>query len=400
MAPVALKKIPTLLTIILLFLSGYGLGYLHGHRNLVLDESLVPKLVNTELRKPAEVDFSLFWEAWKTIDEKFAGTIDVQKKIYGAIKGMVSSLGDPYTVFLEPSENDAFLKDLSGIFEGIGAEIGIRGGELSIVAPLEGSPAERAGLLPKDLILEIDGESTQAMTLDSAVQKIRGKSGTKVTLLISREGFPEPKEFTITRQKITVDSVRLEFKENNIAYIKIIQFGADTGDRIKQVADELKSKNSKGIVLDLRNNPGGFLNTALDVASVFVKEEVISLEEDKDGRRKELGRTFSATLDGIPMVVLVNEGSASASEIVGGALQDYGRAKLVGKKTFGKGSVQDLEDLKGGSALKVTIAKWLTPKGRQINGEGIAPDVEVDRTEADINADRDPQLDKGLELLK
>jgi carboxyl-terminal processing protease len=400
MAPVALKKIPTLLAIILLFLSGYGVGYLHGHRNLVLDESLVPKLVNTELRKPAEVDFSLFWEAWKTIDEKFAGTIDVQKKIYGAIKGMVSSLGDPYTVFLEPSENDAFLKDLSGVFEGIGAEIGIRDDQLSIVAPLEGSPAERAGLLPKDLILEIDGESTQGMSLDSAVQKIRGKSGTKVTLLISREGFSEPKEFTITRQKITVDSIRLEFKENNIAYIKIIQFGADTGDRIKQVADQVKSKNAKGIVLDLRNNPGGFLNTALDVASVFVKEDVISLEEDKDGRRKELGRTFSATLDGIPMVVLVNEGSASASEIVAGALQDYGRAKLVGKKTFGKGSVQDLEDLKGGSALKVTIAKWLTPKGRQINGEGIAPDVEVDRTEADINADKDPQLDKALEMLR
>lgn len=395
----AFKKIPILLAITLLFLSGYGAGYLHGHRNLVFDEALVPKLINVELRKPSEVDFSLFWDAWRTIDEKFVGSTDLQQRVFGAIKGMVAALGDPYTVFLEPSESDAFLKDLEGVFEGIGAEIGIRNDRLIIVAPLEGSPAAKAGLLPKDLILAIDGEPTQGMSLEEAVRKIRGKSGTKVTLLISRDGLLEPKELTITRSKITVDSVRLEFKDN-IAVIKIIQFGPDTGERIKQVADLVKLKSVRGIILDLRNNPGGLLNTALDVASIATPEQVIMLEEDKDGRRREIGRTASFDLGGIPMVVLINEGSASGSEIVAGALQDYGRAKLVGKKTFGKGSVQDLENLKGGAALKVTIARWLTPKGRQINGEGIAPDVEVDRSEADINADRDPQLDEALKLLR
>ena len=378
-------------------------GYLFGHQNFKFEGSLVPKLVNTELGKPREVDFALFWEAWDLLGEKYIGKLDLEQLIFGAIRGMVAAVGDPYTVFLPPDESESFLDDLAGKFDGIGAEIAIRGDRLVIVAPLDGSPAKTAGLRPKDWIVAIDGESTDGMPLGEATQRIRGEAGSSVKLTVLSEGSREPREVVVTRATITVDSVQLSYKEmadgKRVAYMKIVQFGPDTAERAKRIADQIVADRPAGIIIDLRNNPGGFLDASIDITSLFVKEDVILKERKKDGTEEELRRTLSAKLVDFPLIVLVNGGSASASEIMAGAIQDYGRGSVIGEQTFGKGSVQDLETMEGGSSLRVTVAKWLTPKGREIDKEGITPDITVERTDEDFNADRDPQLDKALEEL-
>lgn len=381
----------------------FFVGYLFGHQNLKFESTLVPKIVNTELAKPREIDFSLFWDTWNLLRDKFIGELDARKLIFGAIRGMVAAVDDPYTVFLPPDESESFLDDLAGKFDGIGAEIAIRNDRLVIVSPLEGSPAEQAGLRPKDWVLSVDGESTDAMSLNEATNRIRGKAGTVVTLLILSEDSQEPREVKVTRATITVESVQVSYQTTpagkKIANIKIVQFGPNTPDRMKRAADEVRAARAAGIIIDLRNNPGGYLDAAIDITSLFVKEDVILKERKKDGGEEVLNRTLSAKLTDLPLMVLVNGGSASASEIMAGAIQDYGRGKIIGEQTFGKGSVQDLENLKGGSSLRVTVAKWLTPKGREIDKDGIKPDIEVERTEEDIDADRDPQLDRALAEL-
>jgi carboxyl-terminal processing protease len=320
------------------------------------------------------------------------------KLFYGALTGIVSAVEDPYTVFFDPDMAKKFQQELEGAFEGIGAELGIKNKQLTIIAPLSGTPAERAGLKAGDAILAIDGKDTIDMALDYAVSLIRGVKGTEVNLTIWREDWEKPKDFKITRDRIEIASVKWEMKKN-IAYVEINHFNEDTTKRFNQAIVEMLSKNPKGIILDLRNNPGGFLDGAVDIAGEWIEKDVIVIEQMDDGQKNEERSDGLARLQNLKTIVLVNEGSASASEIVAGALQDYGKATIVGKKTFGKGSVQNFESLPDGSAVKITVAEWLTPKGRLIDKEGVVPDLEVDLTEEDYNASRDPQMDKAIEIL-
>ena len=273
----------------------------------------------------------------------------------------------------------------------------MRDNYLTVLAPLKDSPADKAGLKPKDVILKIDDKDATKMTFEEAVSAIRGKSGTKVKLTIMRQGLDQVKEFNIERAEIKNTNVMYEVKDN-VAILRIRQFGEDTTDLIRKYAEEIKAdKSIKGVVIDLRNNPGGYLDSAVAVSSVFIEDGVIVYEEKKDGKRQEYKAQGRATLGSYHLAILVNEGSASASEIMAGALKDYKKGLLIGKKTYGKGSVQELENIGGGLSLKITIAKWLTPNGTAINGEGIKPDIEIDLTDDDIKADRDPQLDKAIE---
>ncbi len=348
-----------------------------------------------------DVDFNLFWEVWDDLEKKYVDKdkINEKKMFYGAIKGLVASVGDPYTVFMDPRVSKEFEDDLAGTFEGIGAKIGIKNDILTIIAPLSGMPAEKAGLMAGDKVLAIDGESTTGITIDEAVNKIRGPKGTQVTLTIYRENLDKTKDITITRGTIKISSVYTNLRDDNIFVVKITNFNTDTEELFNKAVREIVDTNPKGIILDLRNNPGGFLDTAIEVASEWIEDGVIVTEEFGDGKKNEYLARGRARLKHFPTVILVNEGSASASEIVAGALQDYEKAIIVGKKTFGKGSVQILDGFNDGSSLKITIAKWLTPKGNCISEKGITPDVEVDLTLDDFNADKDPQLDKAVEIL-
>ena len=368
-----------------------------------------------------DIQFSQFWELWKMLKLKYYEDASEQKMFYGAMRGMAEAFGDPYTTFFEPKIAKEFSDSLKGEFEGIGAEIGIRNDQLQIIAPLPETPAEKAGLRPGDNILAINGTSTEGMATDQAVSLIRGPKGTVVTLKIGRmvqatstkedmatstkangekrKLEPEVKDYKITRDKIYVKSVRLTWPKEGIALVTLSNFNEDTDTVFSSLADQILAKNPRGIILDMRNNPGGYLDRSTAVAGEWAGGEVIVSERRKGKIVDSFHGTGSGRLNGIPTVVLVNQGSASASEIVAGALQDYGLAKVMGMKTFGKGSVQDYTEFKDGSAVKITIAEWLTPKGRSINKLGIQPDIEVDRTLDDYNEDSDPQLDKALQWL-
>lgn len=349
--------------------------------------------------KPDSVNFDLFWQTWNQVHQDFVGKIDDQQLIYGAIKGMVSGLDDPYTIFFDPNEAKRFSEDVTGKFFGIGIEIGVRNKALTVITPLDDSPANKAGLKSGDVIVRIDDKDTSDMTLNDAVSKIRGDKGSTVKLTIVPKDTSDLKEVSIVRDLIQVKSVKYEVKSNDIGYVRITQFSEDTTDLTTKALNDLKSKHVKGIILDLRNNPGGYLTGAQEVGGMFISRGVVVSEQGKDGKKNDLYTVADPIVPDLPLVVLVNGGSASASEIVSGAIQDRERGKLVGEKTFGKGSVQNIKDLPGGSSLKVTIAEWLTPKGRMINKLGIAPDVEVKLTADDEKAGRDPQLDKAIELI-
>ncbi len=351
-----------------------------------------------------DVDFELFWNVWETIKDRYVGSDDLKDidMFYGAQMGLVASLGDPYTIFLKPEVAKEFQNELEGKFQGIGAEIGIKNDKLTVISPLPNSPAEKSGIKPGDIIIAIDGLDTTSMSLNMAVSKIRGDKDTKVKLRIIHKDEKTDQEIEITRDDIKYESVVWSVKENHIGYIKISHFNTDTDALFDKAINDLVAKKVDSIILDLRNDPGGYLTTAIKVASDWVENNVIVKEEFRDKSKTQNYSTSTATprLKGKKTVILVNGGSASASEIVSGALQDYKLATIVGEKTFGKGSVQDLIKLEDGSSLKLTIAKWLTPLGRSINGEGITPDIEVKLTTEDYNKDIDPQLDKALELLK
>jgi len=354
--------------------------------------------------KPEEVDFSLFWETWNILKEKFyqPEKFDTQKMIEGAISGMIKSLGDPYTSFYNPQETEEFFEEAKGTFEGIGIEIDKKGEKLLVVSPLAGTPAEKVGLRAGDLILKVEGKETTDMALEEAVKLIRGPKGTEVTLTISREGWKEPKEFKIVRATIKVPSLKWELKNGDIAYIKLYQFFDRTGDDFRKAAIEILNSPAKKIILDLRNNPGGYLEVSQEIAGWFLKRgDIVVIEDFGPGKEKNEYRAEGNErfLD-YPMVVLINKGSASASEILAGALRDNRNVLLIGEKSFGKGSIQELEELRGGSSLKITIANWLTPKGQLITDKGLEPDIKVEMTEKDYEEGRDPQLDKALEIIK
>ncbi len=346
-----------------------------------------------------DVDFRLFWDVWNLAKTNYVHQpVQDTKLFYGALSGIISALGDPYSVFFDPKTAEDFKKELEGTFSGIGAELGIKNNQLTIIAPLPDTPAERIGLKAGDQILAIDGRDTTDMSLDYAVSIIRGEKGTDVILTIWRDGWDKMNDFKITRDKIEVASVKWEMKDN-VAYIEINHFNEDTSRRFNQAVVDLLAKNPKGLVLDLRNNPGGFLNTAIEIAGEWIPNDVVVIEQMDDGQRNEERSEGLARLQNLRTVVLVNRGSASASEIVAGALQDYNKATILGEKTFGKGSVQNFESLADGSAVKITVAEWLTPKGRLIDKEGIVPDIEVSLTEEDYDVNRDPQMDKAIEII-
>jgi len=360
-----------------------------------------------------DVNFSLFWDVWNAVKQDYVdkGEISEKEMFYGALEGMVAALGDPYTVFMDPKLAKDFEDDMSGKFEGIGAEIGIRNEVLTIIAPLEDTPAQKAGLKSGDKIYAINGESTAGISIDEAVRKIRGQKGTEVVLTVYSPTLDETKDVPIIRGVIIVKSIKTETisssdsETGNVAsnddffLIKITNFNGDTLKLFNEIVRDILIKNPKGIILDLRNNPGGYLDTAIEIASEWVEEGVIVSEQYSEEQKDDYLARGRARLKDYPTVVLINEGSASASEIVAGALRDHGLARLIGKKTFGKGSVQAVKEFDDGSSIKITVAKWLTPNGGSINEEGLSPDVEVELTVEEYKEDKDPQMDKAREVL-
>ncbi len=348
------------------------------------------------------VDFNEFWNVWEILNSQYLHhkDIDQQKLLYGAISGLVGSLGDPYTVFLDPKANESFTAELSGTYEGVGIELGSKEGRLLVVAPIEGTPAAKAGVLAGDLITAIDSKSTLEMTIPAAVSLIRGQAGTKVKLTLVRAG--KSLEIEIERTKITVKSVIFTDKGSGIAHIRITRFGDSTQSEWDEAITKFVSSGFNKMILDLRNDPGGRLDTAIYIASDFVSiGTTVVQEEDSSGAKKQFKSERDGRLQAITPVVLINKGSASASEIVAGALRDLKKAKLVGETSFGKGTVQKVEELPGGSSLHLTIAKWLTPAGIWVNGiGGLKPDLEIQISSEQLKQGKDPQLDKALQILK
>lgn len=401
------KLVPGLILVAILLATFWG-GFYVGQKGAITDSRSSSRIIaltdaNSTVANPDDsFDFNLYWEVWDALKVNYVDKVKIKDKdlFYGSLKGLADSVGDPYTVFMDPNDAKEFANDLAGTFEGIGAEIGMRNEIVTVIAPLDGMPAQKAGLRAGDKIYAISGTSTIGLSVDQAVKLIRGKKGTKVTLTVLRAAGEKPKDIVITRDVIFVKSVKTEMRADGIFVIKVSNFNDDTLGLFNLAINEVLLKNPKGIILDLRNNPGGYLDTAVAMASEWVEAGPVVAEQFADNKRNEYPSNGKARLKNFPTVVLVNGGSASASEILAGALRDYKKATLVGEQTYGKGSVQTLKDLSDGSTIKVTIAKWLTPAGDFINEKGIAPGVEIKYTQADIDKNVDPQMNKALELLK
>jgi len=396
-----MKKYISITSRLIVLVLIFGLGYFLGGSN---QPSIgeVEGLVNKEPGQDIGIDFSLFWDAWRVIEKDYVnrGDLNRQNMIYGAITGLLDSLDDPYSVFMEPENSKKFLDDIKGSFEGIGAEIGMRKGILTVISPLEGNPAQKAGLRAGDKILKVDDTLTADLTLDEAVNLIRGEKGVEVILLVARDDWDEAKEINIIRDIIQIPIIKWEMKDNNIAYVQFYHFTENSANQFENTIKEIFNAGAQGLILDVRNNPGGYLDVAVDIASWFLpKRELVVTEDYGDGNKNEHLSKGYQTLEDMPTVVLINQGSASASEILAGALRDIRGIQLVGQKSFGKGSVQQLEKMRGGSSIKITVAKWLTPSGISIAEEGIMPDFEIEITNEDFEEMRDPQLNKALELL-
>ena len=404
----------SILIILLTFLLGWQLGHRDVEFKLLKYRPSV-SIVNKEPPKNINLDFKLFWDVWDLLSRSYLDkkAIDPHKLFYGAISGMVASLGDPYTVFLPPQQQKFSQEELNGSFEGVGIQLGFnKDKRLTVIAPLDGTPAQKAGIKPEDLIIKIDGKETTNMTLPEAVNLIRGPKGTKIDLTILREDESEPKVFTLTRDSIIVKSVNVVYKQSlssgdgkstgsgkKVAVIKLSRFGERTQDEWNQAVSDLLSGGSGAVVLDLRNNPGGFLDGAVFIASEFVDSGDVVMQENSKGEKTPFKVNRAGKLTNMPVVVLINKGSASASEIVAGALADRNRAKLVGEKSFGKGTIQEAEELAGGTGIHITVAKWLTPNGKWVNEtQGLEPDVKVESGKEEDPL-KDPQLDKALEIL-
>ena len=403
-----LKQIRLIIFIIALVLLAGGIGYRLGGQGLTISFG-GPKRISIDRTGPVDksLDFSLFWTAW---DRVFASYLDKsalqpQEMIYGAVRGMVNSLGDPYTVFLSPDENEEAKGSLNGTFEGVGIQLGYVDEQLAVIAPLAGMPAEKAGVKAGDLILKIDDKETIDMSLPEAVNLIRGPEGTKIRLTLIHQGEMEPYEVSIVRETIVVSSIEIEFIDGNclpkgsclVAHLKLMRFGDRTNEEWNQaVSDILEKPDVKGIILDLRNNPGGYLSGSVFITSEFLKSGVVVLQEAASGHQEPYSVDRAGRLLNQSLVVLVNQGSASASEIVAGALQESNRAQVVGEKTFGKGTIQEAEDLPGGSGLHITTARWLLPSGKSIDKQGITPNNQI---VDDPETETDEQLQKAIELL-
>ena len=342
--------------------------------------------------------FGLFWEALKVVSDNYYDqkALDVQKLVHGAITGALSTLNDPYTYFSQPQQVQRSQEDLSGSFEGIGATIESKDGRLLVVAPIAGTPAQRAGIKSGDWITKIDGKPTDGISVTEGVSQIRGKRGTTVALTIARDGVAEPFDVPIVRDVINVPNVKTTMLGDGIVHVQLVNvFSANMSEDLKKALQEAKQQGANKVILDVRDNPGGYLRTSIEVASQFLKDGVVAYELTRDGKKLANPVIKGGLATDWPIVVLANKGSASASEILAGAIQDSGRGPLIGEQTFGKGSVQQDFPLTDGSAVHVTIANWLTPKSRNINKAGLQPDIEVKLSDDDIKAGRDPQLQRG-----
>lgn len=389
-----------IIALIVVFICAFASGVLTG-------QSLLPRQAIFDgifFLPTNNFDQTLFLKVWDSIKGSYIQKdISDQDLFYGSLKGMVSGLEDPYSVFLDPELAKKFLSEMSGDFEGVGIEIGIKNNRLTIIAPLPNTPAARAGLRPGDKIYAVDEKDTNGMSLDEVATLIRGKKGTPVILTIFREEEKESRDIEVVRAKITIRTVSwelLEDEKSKIAHIKLSHFSNNTENDFKKISQVVLRSNPDGIILDLRSNPGGYLDTSVDIAGYWLGEKVVVVSKDRQESEKQYHSNGQSEFQEIPTIVLINQGSASASEILAGALQDYHQATILGEKSFGKGSVQELERFFDGSALKLTIAYWYTPEGRSIDEHGIDPDIEVEMTAEDYDQDRDPQLDKALEILR
>lgn len=385
----------------ILFFLGFQVGENHVHPS-------TSTLTNTSLGQPATVDFSPFWKAWDILNEKYVPTatsskpVTDQDKVYGAIQGLAASLGDPYTVFFPPQANSDFQSDIKGSFYGVGMEVAEQNGQLVVIAPLKGSPAQQAGILSGDIILKIDNTPTVGLSTDDAVNLIRGPEGTSVDLLISRNTKKVPFDVKVVRANINIPTIDTKDLGNGIFYIALYSFSENSPDLFRGALRQFVESGDSKLILDLRGNPGGYLDAAIDMASWFLPSGDVVVQEDYGpGKTPTIYRSkgYDIFNNGLKFVILVDSGSASASEILSGALSEQGKATLIGEKTFGKGSVQELVPITSDTSLKVTVARWLTPNGISISKQGIMPQIVVDRTEADVEAGKDPQLDRAVQFL-
>ncbi len=399
----------TLILIIILCLGiGFGGGFWFSNWQAEGSNPALMELVNRSLGQPKEVDFALFWEVWNTLHEKYVnpGKLDKQAMLYGAIEGMVKSVGDPYTVFFEPVLSQKFQEEISGAFGGVGIEIGKRNDAVTVIAPIKDSPAFNAGIKAGDKILKVDGQLITDLSIEEIVSMIRGKKGTKVVLTVSSDG--NTRDIELVRDTIKIPSIKWELLDGNVAYMQLYTFNQNIDSEFEKASREILKSSATTLIIDLRNNPGGLLDSAINLAGWFLDDnQVVTMEEFKDGTRQEFKSQGNGALKIYPTIILLNGGSASASEILAGALHDNKGTKIVGEKSFGKGSVQELANFKNGASLKVTIARWLTPNGRSITDLGIEPNYEVklpeDPEEGTLEfgkLGKDPQLDKAIDLLK
>ncbi|MFN8634670.1 MAG: S41 family peptidase [Chloroflexota bacterium] len=409
---IVITTVVALLAFAMAFVSGYLFGRAEPSGGpLAFLDVLQPATARaTEdgvLSSDEQARFKVFWESWQVVEREFydKSQIDHQRLIYGAIKGMVDAVGDPYTIYQTPSQRELNDTDLRGSFDGIGIQVDLKDNRLTVVAPIEGSPAEAAGFRPGDIVLEVDGKSLSGKTLNDTVGLIRGQRGTPVTLTILRPGTNDPFPITVVRAEIKLKSVRARMLDDQVGYVRISSFSASTGTEMAAAIKDLMDRQARGIVVDVRNNPGGYLSTAVESAAQFMEPgSVVLYQQSGNGERKTYRTEGGGTAAQVPVAVMINKGSASASEILAGALRDNGRAILVGEKSFGKGTVQNVHQLSDQSGLRVTTAQWLTPSEKPIHGIGLIPDraVELPPT-ATISSEAtradDPQLDAAVSYI-
>jgi len=394
------------LAVVFVILVTFFIGLRYGESRIP-QSVLVSALDNKEANKPGAVDFSPFWKAWNILNDKYVPAttteeITDQDKVWGAIKGLADSLGDPYTTFFPPVESEIFESDVRGNFEGVGMEIGLRDEVLTVIAPLRGTPAYEAGIKAGDKIIKIGDKSTLNISADEAITYIRGKRGTPVTFTILRNGSDDPIEITVIRDIIDIPTIERELLPNGVFVIELYNFSSVSPNLFRQALREFIVSGSDKLLLDLRGNPGGYLEASIDMASWFLPPGRVIVKEDFGAAGEGTiyrSKGYDIFNENLKFVILIDGGSASASEILAGALKEYGVAKLVGSRTFGKGSVQELIDITSDTSLKVTIAQWLTPNGVSISDGGLTPDVEVAVTKEDIDRGRDAQLEKAIEVL-
>ncbi len=392
--------VASLIVLVLVFIAGVFAG-----KGNYTAAAIIPDEIENSESDKVSTDFGRFWEAWQLLEEKYPFEEPTSEdKLFGAISGLTRAYGDPYTVFFPPKEAASFNEDISGEFSGVGMEVGLRNGVVTIVAPLKGTPAEQAGLLAGDVIYKIDGTETNDLGIDSAVQMIRGPRGTAVELIILREGEFEPLTISVTRDIIEIPTLETRLTEDNIFVIELYNFIGNVDVQFEEAMTEFEQSGATELVLDLRNNPGGFLQSAINISSWFlpigeiVVTERTNIAGEEEQVYRSLGKSSLITRE-YNTVILVNGGSASASEIVAGALAPLDTVTLVGEQTFGKGSVQELVALPDGTSLKITVAKWYTPDGTSISENGLTPDIEIEMTADDYQEERDPQYDKAIEVL-